>query len=426
MSLIEELRWRGLLQDFTEGTDKKITDDKMTVYSGFDPTSDSLQLGNFAAIVLLMHFERAGHNPVALVGGATGMIGDPSGKSKERNLLSEEEIRRNEASIKRQLEKFLDFEGDNRAVLVNNYDWIGDMKLIPFMRDVAKNITVSSMLSKESVKQRMEAGLSFTEFTYQLIQGYDFYHLYKKIGCNLQVGGSDQWGNITVGTELIRRMDGGEAYGLVCPLITDAEGRKFGKSATGEKIWLDPGKTSPYKFYQFWMNRSDTDALKLLKLFTFLEREEIDEIEREHSKAPHERLMQKRLAKELTEMVHSRDDFRDAVNASSILFGNGGEDELRKLSVKQFLSVFEGVPWYKISIKKLSDGMNVVSLFKEAGVCGSKGEAKRLVKNGGIRINRERITDGETTVNRENLINGRFLLAQTGKKKYSVIEADQE
>ncbi|MFP4489435.1 MAG: tyrosine--tRNA ligase, partial [Bacteroidales bacterium] len=353
MNFVDELRWRGMLHDITPGTQEYMDKERIAGYVGFDPTADSLHIGHLVQVILLKHFQRAGHTPIALVGGATGMIGDPSGKNQERNLLTEEVLRENQECLKKQLAKFLDFESDipNRAMLVNNYDWMKDYSFLGFIRDIGKHITVNYMMSKDSVKKRLGSdtnqGMSFTEFSYQLVQGYDFLNLYREYGCKLQMGGSDQWGNIVTGTELIRRKEGGEAFALTCPLITKADGSKFGKTESGN-VWLDPEKTSPYKFYQFWLNVSDEDAARYIKIFTVMEREEIEELVAEHNQAPHIRILQKRLAEEMTVMVHSHDDLKASQEASEILFGKGTTDSLRRMQENTFLSVFDGVPVFDI------------------------------------------------------------------------------
>jgi tyrosyl-tRNA synthetase len=378
-------------------------------------------------VMLLVHFQRAGHTPVALIGGATGMIGDPSGRSSERNLLSEETLRINQDGIKKQLSRFLDFgsASPNRALMVNNYDWMKEYSYLGFIRDIGKHITVNYMMSKDSVKKRLgsdaKEGMSYTEFSYQLVQGTDFLHLYETIGCRLQMGGSDQWGNIVTGTELIRRKTGGEAFALTCPLITKSDGSKFGKTESGN-VWLDPEKTSPYHFYQFWLNVSDEDAAKYIKIFTLLGRDEIENIVAEHNKSPHERLLQRRLAEEITVMVHSREDFESAVEASQILFGKGTTDSLRKMNENTFLSVFEGVPVFDISSSLISSGVSFSSLCAEqTQVFPSKGELRRLVQGGGVSLNKEKVEDPEVIITSDKLLNGRYLLVQKGKKNYFLI-----
>jgi tyrosyl-tRNA synthetase len=396
MNFVEELRWRGMIHDIMPGTEEMLGKEMVSAYVGIDPTADSLHIGHLVGVMMLKHFQHAGHRPIPLVGGATGLIGDPSGKSQERNLLSEETLRANQEALKRQISRFLDFNTDapNRAIMVNNYDWMKDYTFLGFIRDIGKHITVNYMMAKDSVKKRVgddsKSGMSFTEFTYQLVQGYDFLVLYRKYGCRLQMGGSDQWGNIVTGTELIRRIDGGEAYALTCPLITKADGGKFGKTEEGN-VWLDPERTSPYKFYQFWLNVSDEDAEKYLKIFTMLSREEIESLAIEHRQAPHYRVMQKRLAEEVTVMVHSREEYEMAVEASGILFGKGTTESLGSIREDVFLAVFEGVPQFEIPSAETE--MDVVELLAvETTVFASKGEARRLIAGGGISINKKKIT----------------------------------
>lgn len=429
MNFVEELKWRGMVHDMMPGTEELLAKEQVTAYLGIDPTADSLHIGHLCGIMMLRHFQRCGHKPLALVGGATGMIGDPSGKSAERNLLNEETLRHNQECIKKQLAKFLDFDSaaSNAAELVNNYDWMKDFSFLDFAREIGKHITVNYMMSKDSVKKRLSsessAGMSFTEFTYQLLQGYDFLHLYEAKGCKLQMGGSDQWGNITTGTELIRRKVGGEAYALTCPLITKADGGKFGKTESGN-VWLDAKYTSPYKFYQFWLNVSDDDAAKYIRIFTSLEKEEIDSLIAEHSAAPHLRTLQKRLAKEVTIMVHSEEDYNAAVDASNILFGNATSDALKKLDEDTLLAVFEGVPQYEISKEALSEGIKAVDLFTEiAAVFPSKGEMRKLVQGGGVSLNKEKLAAFDEVINTENLLDNKYLLVQKGKKNYYLIIA---
>jgi tyrosyl-tRNA synthetase len=429
MNFVEELKWRGMLHDIMPGTEEQLNKEMTTAYVGFDPTADSLHIGSLAPIILLKRFQLAGHKPIALVGGATGMIGDPSGKSAERNLLDEETLNKNLQGIKKQLSKFIDFESDidNKAEMVNNYDWMKEQSFLGFIRDIGKHITVNYMMAKDSVKKRLSAdaktGMSFTEFTYQLVQGYDFLWLYQNKNCRLQMGGSDQWGNITTGTELIRRKTGGEAFALTIPLITKSDGGKFGKTETGN-VWLDPEKTSPYAFYQFWLNTSDEDAAKYIKIFTFLSKEEIDNIVVEHNEAPHLRKLQKTLAREITIMVHSEKEYNAAVEASKILFGKATSDMLAKIDERTFLSVFEGVPQFDISKTKLSDGIKVIDLLTDsANVFPSKGDLRRLLKGGGVSINKEKIASQDVIINESNLINGKYLLVQKGKKNYFLITA---
>ncbi len=399
-------------------------------YLGIDPTADSLHIGHLVGVMMLRHFQRAGHTPIALVGGATGMIGDPSMKSAERNLLDEETLRYNQEAIKKQLGKFLDFESDiaNRAVMVNNYDWMKEYTFLNFIRDIGKHITVNYMMAKDSVKKRISGeageGMSFTEFSYQLLQGYDFLHLYREMGCILQLGGSDQWGNITTGTELIRRVEGGEAYGLVCPLITKTDGGKFGKTESGN-VWLDSRYTTPYKFYQFWLNVSDPDAEKYIKIFTSLSKEEIEELVTEQRSTPHMRPLQKRLAEELTVMVHSREAYEMAVNASNILFGRSTSKELRTIDEETFLQVFEGVPQFTVSRDKLARGIPAVELLtEEAAVFPSKGEMRKTVQAGGVMINKERLDAFDESIDHFHLIGDKYILAQRGKKNYFLLIAE--
>jgi tyrosyl-tRNA synthetase len=427
MNFVDELKWRGMIHDIMPGTEELLGKEITKGYIGFDPTADSLHIGHMVQIMLLVHFQRSGHVPVALVGGATGMIGDPSGKSEERNLLDEATLRKNEESIKKQLSRFLDFSGDrkNRAIMVNNYDWMKEYSFLGFIRDIGKHITVNYMMSKESVKKRLGAdskdGMSFTEFSYQLVQGTDFLHLYKELGCKLQMGGSDQWGNIVTGTELIRRKTGGEAFAMTCPLITKSDGSKFGKTESGN-IWLDPDKTSPYQFYQFWLNVSDEDAARYIKIFTLLDRNEIESLIGEHNKAPHERALQKRLAEEMTVMVHSHDEYESAVEASQILFGRGTTESLRRMSENTFLSVFEGVPVFDIRKEIVLSGVNVTDICTEhSQVFASKGELRRLVQGGGLSINKIKIDNPEMIIGADLLLNNKYLLVQKGKKNYYLL-----
>jgi tyrosyl-tRNA synthetase len=405
------------------GTEEQLRKEPTTGYIGFDPTADSLHIGNLVPILLLMHFQRAGHKPIALVGGATGMVGDPSGKSEERKFLDEETLRYNLSCQKKQLEKFLDFTTKiNPAEIVNNYDWFKDMGFLQFLREAGKYITVNYMMAKDSVKKRLETGISFTEFSYQLVQGYDFYWLYKHKNCKLQMGGSDQWGNIVTGTELIRRKDGGEAYALTTPLLTRSDGSKFGKSEGGN-VWLDSNKTSPYKFYQYWLNLSDEDAEKYIKVFTFLTQEEIAALIEEHRKAPETRLLQKTIAREVTTLVHSRSDYQTAAEASEILFGKGTTDVLNKLSENDFLSVFEGVPTYEIDSQLVHKGTPAIVLLTEhAPVFPSKGEMRRLVQNGGLSINKQKWTQPDAPVTSGFLIREKYILVQKGKKNYVLLK----
>ena len=426
-NFIEELRWRGMIHDMIPGTEGQLLKERTSAYLGIDPTADSLHIGHLVGVMMLRHLQRAGHRPLALIGGATGMIGDPSMKSAERNLLDEESLRHNQECIKRQLAKFLDFDSGapNAAVLVNNYDWMKDYSFLAFIRDIGKHITVNYMMAKDSVKKRLNgensAGMSFTEFSYQLLQGYDYLYLYRNYGCRLQMGGSDQWGNITTGTELIRRKEGGEAYALVCPLITKADGGKFGKTESGN-VWLDPARTSPYAFYQFWLNVNDADAARYIKIFTTLGQEEIAQLEQEQAAAPHLRPLQKRLAEELTTLVHSRADYEAAVSASSILFGQGTKEQLQALDEGTLLSVFEGVPQFEVSRDTLSSGVKIADLLTEqAAVLPSKGELRKLIAAGGLSLNKEKVTSPEDLIGTEHLIAGRFLLVQRGKKNYYLL-----
>jgi tyrosyl-tRNA synthetase len=430
MNFVDELQWRGMIHDIMPGTREQLDKELTSAYVGIDPTADSLHIGHLVSVMMLKHFQISGHKPIALVGGATGMIGDPSGKSQERNLLDEATLRHNQECIKKQLAKFLDFESDapNAAEMVNNYDWMRGFSFLDFIRDIGKHITVNYMMSKDSVKKRLDsdsgAGMSFTEFTYQLVQGTDFLHLYQTKNTKLQMGGSDQWGNITTGTELIRRKTGGEAFALTCPLIKKADGTKFGKTESGN-VWLDPKLTSPYKFYQFWLNTSDEDAVRYVKIFTLLSQEDVNELIARHAEAPHLRLLQKRLAEEVTVMVHSREDFETAVEASQILFGQGTAELLNKLDEETFLSVFEGVPQFKIARNELEAGIKVVDLLAEkAMVFPSKGELRRTVQGNGLSLNKERISDAEMPINSKFLIGGKYLLVQKGKKNYFLLVAE--
>ncbi|AEW22130.1 tyrosine--tRNA ligase [Tannerella forsythia KS16] len=429
MDFIEELKWRGMVHDMMPGTEECLQQGMTSAYVGIDPTADSLHIGHLVGVMMLRHFQRAGHRPIALVGGATGMIGDPSMKSAERNLLDEDTLRHNQEGIQKQLAKFLDFDSDapNAAKLVNNYDWMKDYTFLNFIRDIGKHITVNYMMAKDSVKKRLSAdsnvGMSFTEFSYQLLQGYDFMYLYQHENCKLQMGGSDQWGNITTGTELIRRELNGEAYALTCPLITKADGGKFGKTETGN-VWLAPNYTSPYKFYQFWLNVSDADAAKYIKIFTALSREEIGALEQEQAAAPHLRPLQKRLAQEITTMVHSAEDYEMAVEASHILFGQATSETLKKIDEATLLSVFEGVPQFEISRDELAAGIKAVDLCTEkAAVFPSKGEMRKMVQNGGVSINKEKLDEFDATIDAGALLNGKYLLVQRGKKNYFLLIA---
>ena len=429
MNFVEELRWRGMLHTMMPGTEELLAKETVTAYLGIDPTADSLHIGHLCGVMMLRHFQRCGHKPLALVGGATGMIGDPSGKSQERNLLDEQTLSHNVACIKAQLAKFLDFESDapNRAELVNNYDWMKDFTFLDFAREIGKHITVNYMMAKDSVQKRLNGeardGLSFTEFTYQLLQGYDFLYLYEHKNCKLQMGGSDQWGNNTTGAELLRRTNGGEVFALTCPLITKADGGKFGKTESGN-IWLNPQYTSPYKFYQFWLNVSDADAARYIKIFTLLPKEEIEALIAEHEQAPHLRTLQKRLAREVTIMVHSEADYNAAVEASGILFGNATSEALRRLDEQTLLAVFEGVPQFEVSREALAAGMKAVDLFTEqAAVFASKGEMRKLVQGGGVSLNKEKLSAFDQTVSTDDLLDGKYLLVQRGKKNYYLLIA---
>ena len=429
MNFVDELRWRGMIHTMMPGTEELLKKEMVTAYLGIDPTADSLHIGHLCGVMTLRHFQRCGHKPLALVGGATGMIGDPSGKSQERNLLDEETLRHNQECIKKQLGKFLDFESDapNRAELVNNYDWMKDFSFLDFARTVGKHITVNYMMAKESVQKRLNGeardGLSFTEFTYQLLQGYDFLHLYETKNCKLQLGGSDQWGNITTGAELIRRTNGGEVFALTCPLITKADGGKFGKTESGN-IWLDPRYTSPYKFYQFWLNVSDEDAKRYIKIFTSLSKEEIEGLIAEHEQAPEARVLQKRLAKEVTIMVHSEADYNAAVEASGILFGKATSEALKRLDEDTLLSVFEGVPQFEVSKTDIEAGIKAVDLFTEkAAIFPSKGEMRKLVQGGGVSLNKEKLTAFDQEITATDLLDEKYLLVQRGKKNYYLVIA---
>jgi tyrosyl-tRNA synthetase len=425
-NFIEEVTWRGMLHDVMPGTDEHLMEQMRVAYVGIDPTADSLHIGHLVGVMLLKHFQLSGHKPLALVGGATGMIGDPSGKSNERNLLDEPTLRHNQEAIKGQLARFLDFTSNasNAAELVNNYDWMKNFSFLDFIRDIGKHITVNYMMSKDSVKKRLSSeaseGMSFTEFTYQLVQGYDFLHLYREKQCTLQMGGSDQWGNITTGTELVRRIASGKAYALTCPLITKADGTKFGKSEGGN-IWLDSARTSPYKFYQYWLNTSDVDAEKYIKIFTFLSKEEIEVLTEKHREAPHLRLLQKRLAEEITVMVHSAEDLENAIKASNILFGNSTSEDLKQLDEATFLDVFDGVPQAEISRNEIQEGINIVEILNpKTGFFKSNGEARRALTANSISVNKEKVTE-EFVLSAKDLINNQFVLLQSGKKNYFVV-----
>lgn len=422
MTFIEEIRRRGMIHDIMPGTEEQLKNEMTAGYIGFDPTADSLHIGNLLPIMLLVHFQRCGHKPIALVGGATGMVGDPTGKTEERKFLDEETLLYNLSKIRLQLQKFLDFNcGANSAEIVNNYDWFRDISFLGFLREAGKHITVNYMMAKDSVKKRMETGISFTEFSYQLIQGYDYLHLYREKNCKLQMGGSDQWGNIVTGTELIRRKVSGEAFALTCPLVTKADGGKFGKSEKGN-VWLDAEKTTPYAFYQFWLNSSDEDAVNYIKIFTLLDINEINNLINEHSQAPHLRLLQKRLASEITKMVHSDADLQIAVEASEFLFGKGTTEILKKMDEKTFLSVFEGVPQYTLEREEIMQGIAVADLLGEkTAVFPSKGEVRRMIKGGGLLINREKVDDESLLVGKEHLLNDKYILVQKGKKNYFLL-----
>ena len=422
MNFVDELKWRGMIHDIMPGTEEQLNKEMTSGYIGFDPTSDSLGVGNLVQIMTLLHFQQSGHKPFALVGGATGMVGDPSGKSQERNLLSEDILNYNLQCQKNQLEKFLNFNcGNNSAEIVNNYDWFKNFNFLDFIRDIGKHITINYMMTKDSVKNRMESGMSFTEFSYQLVQGYDYLYLFQNKNCRLQMGGSDQWGNIVTGTELIRRKTGGEAFALTTPLIAKADGTKFGKTESGN-VWLDPKKTSPYKFYQFWLNASDADVSRYIRIFTLFKKEEIEAMEIEHSKAPHLRLLQKALAKDITIRVHSEADYQSAVDASEILFGKSTNDMLKKLDEETLLAVFEGVPMTDISKDDLRQGIPAVDFLSDkTNITLSKGEARRMLKEGSISINKSKINE-EYTTSENDLLNERYILVQKGKKNYYLVK----
>lgn len=429
MNFVKELTWRGMVHDIMPGTEELFDKGQVTAYVGIDPTADSLHIGHLCGIMMLKHLQCCGHKPLALIGGATGMIGDPSGKSQERNLLDEKTLQHNISCIRKQLDKFLDFDSNvsNCAELVNNYDWMKDFTFLDFVRDIGKHITVNYMMAKDSVQKRLNGeardGLSFTEFTYQLLQGYDFLYLYEHKRCKLQMGGSDQWGNITTGTELIRRTNGGEAYALTCPLITKADGGKFGKTESGN-IWLDPNYTSPYKFYQFWLNVSDEDAARYIKIFTMLGEKEINELISEHLAAPHLRILQKKLAEEVTVMVHSRCDYEAAVEASNILFGKATTDSLKMLDEETLLAVFEGVPTFEISYESLLKGVKAVDLLTEdTNIFPSKGEMRKLVQGGGVMINKVKLEIFDQIIKKDELIENKYLVVQKGKKNYFLVIA---
>jgi tyrosyl-tRNA synthetase len=424
-NLIEELKWRGLIQDIMPGTEEQLNKELTSAYVGFDPTADSLHIGNLVPIMLLAFLQRCGHKPIALIGGATGMVGDPSGKSEERNLLSEEVLQHNLSCIKKQLEKFLDFDSakPNGAEMVNNYDWFKNFTFLDFIRDVGKHISINYMLAKDSVKKRVdgETGMSFTEFTYQLVQGYDFYWLYKNKNCKLQMGGSDQWGNIVTGTELIRRKSGGEAFAFTCPLMTKADGGKFGKTEKGN-VWLDAKKTSPYQFYQFWLNAADEDAERYLKTFTFLSKEEIDALKEQHKGNEHLRLLQQKLAEEVTTFVHSKKEYDFAVQASQILFSNETAEILQQLNEEELLQVMEGVPKVDVPKQSLQQGIDIISFLADTKILPSKGEAKKMVQGGGVSINKMKVESAEVKINASQLLNEKYLLVQKGKKNYWLVK----
>lgn len=426
-NFVEELKWRGMIHDIMPGTEELLSGEMISAYVGIDPTADSLHIGHLVGVMMLKHLQISGHRPIALIGGATGMIGDPSGKSKERNLMDEETLRHNQEALKGQLSRFLDFESDieNKALLVNNYDWMKEFSFLDFIRDIGKHITVNYMMAKDSVKKRIgeesKTGMSFTEFSYQLVQGFDFLYLYKNHGCKLQMGGSDQWGNITTGTELIRRKEGGEAFAMTCPLITKADGGKFGKTESGN-IWLDVNRTSPYKFYQFWLNTSDIDAEKYIKIFTLLDRDTIDQLIEKHRNEPHLRLLQRTLSEEITTMVHGADALQSAIDASQILFGRGTTDQLKQLDEDTFLAVFDGVPQSQISFEGLKEPLfNILS--EMTGIFKSNGEARRMIKDNAVAVNKQKIN--ETYIfSEEDLLNNKYILVQKGKKNYYIITVE--
>jgi tyrosyl-tRNA synthetase len=427
MNFVEELKWRGMVHDAMPGTEEQLNKELTAAYVGIDPTADSLHIGHLVSIMMLRHLQLSGHKPIALIGGATGMIGDPSGKSAERILLDEKTLRHNQEAIKKQLEKFLDFNSDkeNAAELVNNYDWMKEFSFLEFIRDVGKHITVNYMMAKDSVKKRISGesseGMSFTEFTYQLVQGYDFLHLFKEKNCKLQMGGSDQWGNITTGTELIRRKAGGQAFALTCPLITKPDGSKLGKTEEGN-VWLNPDYTSPYKFYQFWLNVTDEEAEKYIKIFTFLSKEKINDLIEEHKKDEGKRILQRAIAKEVTTMVHSAEEYEKAVEASLILFGKSTSDILKRTDEKTLLAVFEGVPQYEVEVTKIENELDVFELLTElTDIFPSKGELRRTLKGGGMSINKEKINDPEPKISQSDLIAGKYLIVQKGKKNYYLV-----
>ena len=423
-NFVEELRWRGMIHDIMPGTEEQFLKQTATAYVGFDPTADSLHIGHLVGIMMLSHLQRSGHRPIVLLGGATGMIGDPSFKSQERKLLTLEEIQHNQACIKKQLSRFMDFEteAENKALVLNNYDWNSKWSFLDFIRDVGKHITVNYMMAKDCVKKRIETGLSFTEFSYQLLQAYDFKYLYENYGCKLQMGGSDQWGNITCGTELIRRTLSGEAFAMTCPLITKADGTKFGKTEKGN-VWLDAEKTSPYAFYQFWLNVSDDDAKKFIRIFTFFTKDEIEALEKQHDEAPNLRTLQKALAKDITIRVHGEEEYNKAVEASEILFGKGTTDTLKRLDSATFLSVFEGVPTFEVSKEEILQGINIIDLLAEkTQILASKGEVHRALKENSLSVNKEKVKEDYIT-SAESLLNEQYILVQKGKKNYFIVIA---
>lgn len=428
MNFVQELKWRGMIQDMTPGTEEQLQSEMTTAYLGIDPTADSLHIGHLVGVMMLRHFQRSGHRPIALIGGATGMIGDPSGKSKERVLIDEERLRHNQEAIKKQLARFLDFESDapNAALLVNNYDWMKTFTFLDFIRNIGKLITVNYMMSKDSVKRRFTGesgadGMSFTEFSYQLLQGYDYVYLNENYNCKLQLGGADQWGNITTGTEMIRKISGNEVFALTCPLITKADGKKFGKTEQGN-IWLDKRYTSPYKFYQFWLNVSDEDADRYIKIFTSISKEDIDTLIEQHKEAPHLRLLQKRLAQELTVLVHGKEEYDKAVEASNILFGNATSSTLRSLDEETLLAVFDGVPTFEVSRTLLEEGVKAVDLTTDAAaVFSSKGEMRKLVQGGGVSLNKEKLSSFDKIITADELLNDKYILIQKGKKNYFLL-----
>ncbi len=428
-NFVEEITWRGMLHDAMPGTEEHLMEAMRSAYVGIDPTADSLHIGHLVGVMMLRHFQLCGHKPYALVGGATGMIGDPSGKSAERNLLDEETLRHNQNALKEQLSRFLDFDSsnDNAAVLVNNYDWMKDFSFLEFIRDVGKHITVNYMMAKDSVKKRLSSdsseGMSFTEFTYQLVQGYDFLHLFREYDCTLQMGGSDQWGNITTGTELIRRIGDGKGYALTCPLITKADGTKFGKTEGGN-VWLDANRTSPYKFYQYWLNTSDEDAEKYIKIFTLLSKDEIDSLIEKHREAPHQRELQKVLGKEVTSMVHSEEEYENALAASEVLFGKSTADDFRKLNEATFLDVFEGVPQAEVALSEIEAGLDMIgALSAKTGFLASNGEARRALKENSVSVNKEKVKENYT-ISTADLINGKYVILNKGKKNTYIIRAN--